>query len=492
MPPIVRAINRESVRWVPATPLSDVDVLWLHVGKYFMDLRVFLSGPRKGTMDWSMGGLYLELPLTGIEDEKPIRFINVIDQRSPASQIHPQLPESLINPEESARDPHLHSIDDVIFTPLPSLPSAPGGRSMESGEMPDPFSDESEKYVLFEEIWQEMEVPSKSQFVFLESLGGDGQGKAYVARVANWAMGLMDDNGTYLAWRDELVDGEWKMKYEFGGAVAKAKVPRVEDGQGWEEGSTVEIAGRKWVFGEEVHGTERSVLKVRLGVDEDEVRDSDDFEASTSEENEQEIIIAALTPGQMEVATTNVLLSNEVDYVVFSVSGPNEVHLVGHYTDTNSASAGLRGVQVLCGDSDSEDESDDDMEGVENELRTLKEDREAHHDPDCASYRAEIDDAIDGTEGYVFEDKTYPAGVPAFVDLTLDESSSDEVEYDEDGGIPDHDDSDASGSEADEEDEGVIRSYVAEARLEFEELKAAKITKKAAVSAVHVPTPMEE
>lgn len=103
----------------------------------------------------------------------------------------------------------------------------------------------------------------------------------------------------------------------------------------------------------------------------------------------------------MEVATTNVLLSNEVDYVVFSVSGPkygclselfgcraqttsiSVVHLVGHYTDTNSASAGLHGVLMA---SDSEDDSDagsladdeDYIEEIGHEVMDLHKDREAY------------------------------------------------------------------------------------------------------------------
>ena len=33
--------TRESLRWLPAEPVSDAEVLVLTVGKYFVDLRVF-------------------------------------------------------------------------------------------------------------------------------------------------------------------------------------------------------------------------------------------------------------------------------------------------------------------------------------------------------------------------------------------------------------------------------------------------------------------
>lgn len=259
--------TRESLRWLPAEPVSDAEVLVLTVGKYFVDLRVFTSGPNAGKIDWSMGGVCLPLPATGVQgatrplgsrfpnadqdwsavDEAPLRFLNVIDQRLPAPSPHARLPATFVNFEESSQDLTTPTPDDVVFSPLASLPTTPGARFLESGKMPNPGSEDTETYVPFEEIWRELPLASGSEVVFLETVGGDGLGKAYTARFGPWAIGLMDDAGTYLAWRDDLVGGKWASIFSFGGAAAKAKVPRVEDVSGWSEGQVVELNGRSWV-----------------------------------------------------------------------------------------------------------------------------------------------------------------------------------------------------------------------------------------------------
>ncbi|KAL8290180.1 hypothetical protein RQP46_003119 [Phenoliferia psychrophenolica] len=228
-------------------------------------------------------------------------------------------------------------------------------------------------------------------------------------------------------------------------------------------------------FGDEVNGSERSVVKALVGIDAEEEED-DTAAASSSETSSREIVIAALTPGQMETATTSVLLSNEIDFVVLSVSGPNAVHLVGHYSDTNSTSAGLKGVLM---DSDSDDDAslDEDEEFLE-EFKQLKEDREAYMTTEA--YALEQDDPLEGLEGYVFKDKTYPPGETAFVDLALDDPSDDDAEYvegdvsmmDSESSIEDLIDNSSDGEESEDEDR--VAELVAEARAEFEELKRAK------------------
>ncbi|KAL8276398.1 hypothetical protein RQP46_011196 [Phenoliferia psychrophenolica] len=239
--------TRESLRWLPAAAFNDTDVLVISVGKYFVDLRVFTSGPNAGQIDWSMGGVCLALPATGVQDESPVRFLNVIDQRLLALAAHPRLPPSCVNPEESAQDLSEPSPDDVVFTPLPSLPGSTSPRSLESGKMPNPASLDTETYVPFEEVWQELPLAPGSPVIFLETVGGDGVGKAYSARVGPWALGLMDDDGKYLAWRADLVDGQWKSVYNFGGSAATEQIPRVDMVESWEEGAVVEMNGRNWI-----------------------------------------------------------------------------------------------------------------------------------------------------------------------------------------------------------------------------------------------------
>ncbi|KAL8281102.1 hypothetical protein RQP46_006460 [Phenoliferia psychrophenolica] len=246
----VSVTKRESIRWLPAEPLAsdpDVDVLVLTCNKYFVDLRVFTSGPAAGTIEWSMGGVCLPLPATGVEGESPVRFLNVIDQHVPAPTLHPRLPPSHENPEETDSDLTVPTPDDVIFSPLPSLANSSAPRFLESGKMPNPSSADLETYVPFEEVWQELPLASGSPVVFLESLGGDGMGKAYTARVGPWAIGLADENGEYLAWREEMVEGEWKSVFHFGGEAATRRIPRVEEMEGWSEGDVVELQGRSWI-----------------------------------------------------------------------------------------------------------------------------------------------------------------------------------------------------------------------------------------------------
>ena len=97
---------------------------------------------------------------------------------------------------------------------------------------------------------------------------------------------------------------------------------------------------------------------------------------------------------------------------------------MGHYSDTNSASAGLHGVLMDSDDEDAESLADEEyLEEVSNELAQLKEDREdimcgfflflfasfTHaillSPRDTASYAFEQGDPLDGMEGYVFKEE---------------------------------------------------------------------------------------
>ncbi|KAI5474227.1 hypothetical protein MNV49_003874 [Pseudohyphozyma bogoriensis] len=183
--------RRESLRWPPAAAYNDTDVLVLTIGKYYLDLRVFTEGPRSGQIDWSMAGVCLPLP-GGTSERAPTRFLNIIDQRALSSTTHPILPSSLINPEEATQDLATPTPDDVEFTPLPDT-ATQSGRTLERGRMPNPGSEDPGKYVPFEEVWQELDVPDGAPAVILESVGGDGHGKAYFGWIGAWRMGLMDD-----------------------------------------------------------------------------------------------------------------------------------------------------------------------------------------------------------------------------------------------------------------------------------------------------------
>jgi hypothetical protein len=49
----VRASTRVSISWDGAAPYEDTDTLVLTVQSFSLDLRVFNTGPEKGTIDWS-------------------------------------------------------------------------------------------------------------------------------------------------------------------------------------------------------------------------------------------------------------------------------------------------------------------------------------------------------------------------------------------------------------------------------------------------------
>ena len=60
-PPLVS--TRVSLRWPPSPPSETTDTLVL-TGRTgtFLDLRVFISGPRRGTIDWATAGKKTYLP----------------------------------------------------------------------------------------------------------------------------------------------------------------------------------------------------------------------------------------------------------------------------------------------------------------------------------------------------------------------------------------------------------------------------------------------
>ena len=55
--PHIAVVQRESLRWVPEPAGEVVDVFSMELGKYFMDLRIYKSGERRGQVDWAMAGV---------------------------------------------------------------------------------------------------------------------------------------------------------------------------------------------------------------------------------------------------------------------------------------------------------------------------------------------------------------------------------------------------------------------------------------------------
>ncbi|KAM0746337.1 hypothetical protein T439DRAFT_350596 [Meredithblackwellia eburnea MCA 4105] len=207
-------------------------------------------------------------------------------------------------------------------------------------------------------------------------------------------------------------------------------------------------------FGDKVEGSERSVVKVLMGIDS---QGDDDDVGPAYEAPPKEVVIAALTPGQLEVTTTNVLLSHDTDFVVFSVTGPNQVHLTGHYTDEGKHHEVEPGVLH----NSEEDDTDSILANDEAYMAEVREEAEEFLQAHLRNRVIETPEQVlkqEGLEGYVFEEKTPIVGETPFVDLALmsdsdDDSSEDEDEEGSDAGSGDVDvlgGSDDDGSDGDE------------------------------------------
>ncbi|KAM0752390.1 hypothetical protein T439DRAFT_324470 [Meredithblackwellia eburnea MCA 4105] len=239
---------RESLRWIPNPAFEDADVLVLGFNNHFyIDLRVYVKGPKAGTVDWAAAGVRLQLPGNTI-DGTPVRFVNVIDNRKPSSLAFTQLqPPNFLNPEEVSQDLSTPLPDDTLFTPLPPS-SAREERVLETGSMHNPDSETPEAYVPYEEVWRDLAVAPGSPVILLETIGGDDKGKAYTGRLANWRMALSDNGkGAFWAWREDFSAlNEWKVKYELP-VGSRSHVPAVTGDEDWEQGEVVRLEGRDWL-----------------------------------------------------------------------------------------------------------------------------------------------------------------------------------------------------------------------------------------------------
>ncbi|WVQ82239.1 hypothetical protein IAT38_004367 [Cryptococcus sp. DSM 104549] len=184
-----RSSIRVSIAWSGAPPIEDTDTLVLTIGAYSLDLRVFVSGPDAGKIDWSTVAFVGDIE--GSTPENPqLRWDHIIDSRPPSS-----LP------------------DQGVFDTLPS------GDVSETGVMFNPKTGENEPYV---EIWRRLKQVGEVPFCVLQGELPEGQGKegeeeaVFVGRVGVHALGLGKVGGKYFAWRDVLEDGAWKRVYEFG------------------------------------------------------------------------------------------------------------------------------------------------------------------------------------------------------------------------------------------------------------------------------------
>jgi hypothetical protein len=160
---------------------------------------------------------------------------------------------SFIDPAIASQDLDAEDIYDVRMARHSAAGTTPV-TLLETGQMPNPDAPETERDVnaAFEEVWEVLELPVGSPVVFLESTAEEeGLGKAFLARVGDYQLGLKDDcKGNYTAWRDELRDGKWTEVYNIGTGAKEGVKPLGGDLPAWEKGAVVHHGDRKWVVRE--------------------------------------------------------------------------------------------------------------------------------------------------------------------------------------------------------------------------------------------------
>ncbi|ORY92580.1 hypothetical protein BCR35DRAFT_348952 [Leucosporidium creatinivorum] len=226
MQPLVS--TRVSLAWPPAAPFEDTDTLVIQ-GRtgFFLDLRIFISGPRVGEIDWASAGVKTFLPDSTPENPKAVFDANIDSRRPPPNPSSP-----------SPTDPPLP--DEGSFTTLPN------GDVLETGSMSNPDADGAVQP--YEEVWRRFPVEEDVRVLILAS----EDGKAFIGRVGRWEVALKDaTNSTpFLAWRRDQQEDGWAEIYLVGGEEARWQLPHLPDEVAGGVGDRVELGGRSWVIKE--------------------------------------------------------------------------------------------------------------------------------------------------------------------------------------------------------------------------------------------------
>ncbi|WRT66088.1 uncharacterized protein IL334_003041 [Kwoniella shivajii] len=217
-----RASIRVSIAWSGADAIEDTDTLVMTIDGYSLDLRVFVSGPDTGSIDWSTVAHVSEIE--GSTKENPIlKWDHIIDSR-----------------------PETDLPDQGSFATLPN------GDVTEIGTMFNPKTNDYEPYV---ETWRRLQLPTSAPYLVLqrdESEQVDGpKVQAFLGRVGEHALGLAKtSDGSFLAWRDRVEDGQWKRVYQFGSNTEMLKewLPSlpIDTSEEWSKGNTVQLGSGKW------------------------------------------------------------------------------------------------------------------------------------------------------------------------------------------------------------------------------------------------------
>ncbi len=110
--------------------------------------------------------------------------------------------------------------------------------------MYNPKTAKNEAYI---ETWRRLALGPKAEVLLLESVDGE---KAFLGRVDKWALGLSKMSDRFMAWRDEVVDGQWSRLTAIGLEGREELLPDLPFGithrEQWSKGSVVEVGARKW------------------------------------------------------------------------------------------------------------------------------------------------------------------------------------------------------------------------------------------------------
>ncbi|GAA5939406.1 hypothetical protein JCM3775_001701 [Rhodotorula graminis] len=235
---------RVSICWPPEPHSEPEDVLVISGRSgFYLDLRIDKAAcsrspsptPRKNPsradprISWATAGRKELLPLEPGQEHPRARFTALLDSRRPSSSSSP----SPDNEDDSAPD-------EGSFEPLSN------GDVLERGFMLRP---ETGLVAPYEEVWRRLAVKPDARVVFLELVASPGgrSERAYVGRVGEWELGLVDGGeGGFGAVRRERRrdDGRWETTFEAG---AGAELPSLADFDVPRDGTTeVELAGRTW------------------------------------------------------------------------------------------------------------------------------------------------------------------------------------------------------------------------------------------------------
>ncbi|KAK4333915.1 hypothetical protein RTBOTA2_002634 [Rhodotorula toruloides] len=231
-----------SLRWPPEPPTEEEEVLVVQGRSgFFLDLRVkqrrleLADGSHKQAnaakgnceVTWATAGWKEVLAPRPGEDHPRARFTPVIDSRRPASSSR-----SRTSPPPDDSPP-----DEGSFKTLPN------GDVLERGEMVNP---ETGKIAAYEEVWRRLPLSQDDgppRIVILECVGDEADGKAFVGRVGDYKLGMVDGAGGFGVVRRERGDGVWRAVCATG---AGRLLPTLDGVQEYVEGHTVQLAGRAW------------------------------------------------------------------------------------------------------------------------------------------------------------------------------------------------------------------------------------------------------